>query len=122
MFSENAKFSSFASENPVNACYFENTLSILETFNSDFNKLNKDLYVRLNEAEEKAQENDILCDYFKQVEALIQDFINKANEQTSRFVITIDNIVDANQGLVSSKELISNFKPFTYRYYKFKNI
>ena len=122
MFSENAKFSNFASETPVSGCYFENTLSILETFNSDFNKLNKDLYVRLNEAEEKAQENDILCDYFKQVEALIQDFINKANEQTSRFVITIDNIVDANQGLASSKELISNFKPFTYRYYKFKNI
>ena len=102
--------------------YMESTMVSLDKLNKSFIESTKDLYVKISEAEDRVQENNVMCNYFSEIEKLIREFVNKSNEMVSRFIINIDNIVDANLDTISNTDLITNLKPFSYRFFKFEKI
>lgn len=121
IFSESTSYN-VISEVRSGEIYMESCLSYLEEFNRNFNDSNKVLYNTINEAEDRETENNIMCDYMCSIEKSINDLNNKVNDMVSRFIIKIDNMVDAESEFINNNDLISKYKPFSYRFYKFEKI
>lgn len=121
LFTESTSYNVLSDVTPGES-YMESAMISLDKLNKSFIESTKDLYVKISEAEDRAQENSAMCCYFTEIEKAIKEFTNKSNEIVSRFIINIDNIVDANQDIVSNPDLIANLKPFSYRFFKFEKI
>ena len=102
--------------------YRLSVLNTLNTLNEAFNKSTAKLYKAINEAETKEEENNIFNEYFAEIERVFGGVIKQLDEMQSRFVINIDNIVDANMDILNSTSLLSECKPFHFTFRKFKNI
>lgn len=102
--------------------YMESCFSYINEFNKNFNNETKILYNAIQEAEDRASENEAMCEYMCSIEKATNNLINKVNDMVSRFIIKIDNMVDAESDFINNNELISKYKPFSYRFYKFEKI
>lgn len=102
--------------------YRLSVLNTLNGLNESFNKSTANLYKAINEAETKEEENNIFNEYFAEIERAFGGVIKQLDEMQSRFVINIDNIVDANLDILNSTSLLSECKPFHFTFRKFKNI
>lgn len=102
--------------------YRLSVLNILNSLNEGFNKSTAKLYKAINEAETKEEENNIFNEYFAEIERSFGGVIKQLDEMQSRFVINIDNIVDANLDILNNTSLLSECKPFHFTFRKFKNI
>ena len=105
--------------NTNGSSYLESAFSILSDLSKNHNSTIMELYSVMNEADDKAKENDCLCNYFEEVSKLISKFNRRMEELVSKFIINIDNIVDANSDLLDNNDIITSFKPFSYRYNMF---
>lgn len=105
---------------PVNETYLFSTMRTLNEMNKEINEATKNLYIQINEAETKEDENKIFAAYFYQFKDVFHNFRNKVEELKSRLVINVENKVD------TWKDVIKNDcefnKEFTYSGYKFHHI
>lgn len=102
--------------------YRLSVLRDLNALNESFNNATAKLYKAINEAETKEAENDIFKEYFAEIEKAFGITIQQINEMQSRFIINIDNIVDANMDILNNTSLLSECKPFHFTFRKYKNI
>lgn len=105
--------------NTNGSSYLESAFQTLSDLSNSHNSAIMELYSVMNEADDKSKENDCLCKYFEEVNKLISKFNKNIEELVSRFIINIDNIVDANSDLLDNNDIITQFKPFSYRYKMF---
>lgn len=121
LFTESTSYNVLA--NPVSGERYINTaIRELEKFNTSVNESTISLYKCISEAETKEKENSVFCNYFEEIDKAIQDMINKIQSTHSRFIINIDNMVDANKDIINNTDLIMNCKPFVYHFVKYQNI
>ena len=88
--------------------YLFSALSILSEMNASIDKSTKDLYISINEAENRSEENEYFCKYFTVFKDTILNATSKVNEITNRFLISSENIIDSNKDLLSM-DLVNNF-------------
>ena len=102
--------------------YRLSVLNVLNGLNESYNHSTAKLYKAINEAETKEEENTIFNQYFIEIEKSFGSVIKQLDEMQSRFVINVDNIVDANMDILNNTSLMSECKPFHFTFRKFKNI
>lgn len=102
--------------------YMESAISNLVDFNNSIHESTKILLSTLNEADSKEKENTIFSEYFEDIISKINDIIKNINESTSRFIINIDNIVDANRGILDNPAILTDCNDFSFTKYTYKNI
>lgn len=102
--------------------YMESAISNLVDFNNSIHESTKILLSTLNEADSKEKENTIFSEYFEDIISKINDIIKNINESTSRFIINIDNIVDANRGILDNSAILTDCNDFSFTKYTYKNI
>lgn len=102
--------------------YMESAISNLVSFNNSIHESTKILLSTLNEADSKEKENTIFSEYFEDIISKINDIIKNINESTSRFIINIDNIVDANRGILDNPAILTDCNDFSFTKYIYKNI
>lgn len=102
--------------------YMESAISNLVSFNNSIHESTKILLSTLNEADSKEKENTIFSEYFEDIISKINDIIKNINESTSRFIINIDNIVDANRGILDNPAILTDCNDFSFTKYTYKNI
>lgn len=121
IFAESTAYNVLA--NPViSQKYLYNAMNDLEEFNHAYTESTTSLYKAILEADNREDENAIFCQYFSEIDKHIRNTINKINETTSRFIINVENIVDANKDILSNDNVINNVKPFTYHFTKYQKI
>lgn len=102
--------------------YLYTAISELKDFQRSFMASNIGLYQSISEADSSSKENEIFCQYFTDIDAKINDIINKINETISRFTINVENIIDANRDIIYNTDVITKCKPFVFKYTEFKKI
>ena len=107
---------------PCNETYLFSILSELTSMDEEVRSLDRKTFKSLLEAESKTKENDQFCIYFKEFKSIIDRFINKVNEMSSRCIINIENIIDINKDLIDDYDLVNSYCPFDMELYEFKNL
>lgn len=105
-----------------NETYAYSTFNFLREFSDESLKYNKELYKSLNEASSKAEENAIFAEFYNRYSTILDKYINQVNTMVSRFTITLDNLVDANMGLVNDQDILGCDKTFTCTVKRYKNL
>ena len=105
---------------PVNETYLFSTLNALHEMNTMIDNKTKQLYLQINEAESKEEENKLFADYFYQFKSIFSDFANRIQQMKSRMIIAVENKVETWEELTKDDQYISNFdEEFSYSGYKF---
>lgn len=104
----------------VNETYLFSNMNILHEMNNIIDNNTKKMYLQINEAESKEDENKIFAEYFYQFKSVFENYSNKLRELKSRMVIAIENKVETWEDLFKDDEYISHFdKQFSYSGYNF---
>ena len=105
---------------PVNETYLFSTLNALHEMNTMIDNKTKQLYLQINEAESKEEENKLFADYFYQFKTIFSEFANRIQQMKSRMIISVENKVETWEDLYKDDQYISNFdEEFSYSGYKF---
>lgn len=108
---------------PVNETYLFSTMNALREMNTMIDNHTKKLYLQINEAESKEDENKLFADYFYQFKSIFQEFSNRLQQMKSRMVISIENKVETWEDLYKDDSYIASFdKEFSCSGYKFSHI
>lgn len=97
---------------PVNDTFLSTAIQEMSSLNEELKNLDLKAFKLIKEAETKSEENNQFCVYYKEYKAVIQKFIDKIKELSSRCCIKIDNIVDANIDIIEDDNYDINFVPF----------
>lgn len=105
---------------PVNETYLFSTISALNEMNAMIDDKTKKLYLQINEAESKEDENKLFADYFYQFKSIFSEFANKIQQMKSRMIISVENKVETWKDLYEDDQYIATFdEEFSYSGYNF---